>query len=26
VISISIVVGTYFGQLSAQLAAKWTKE
>ncbi|NOT85930.1 MAG: DUF1097 domain-containing protein [Methylococcaceae bacterium] len=25
VISISIVVGTYFGQLSAQLAAKWTK-
>jgi hypothetical protein len=26
VISISIVVGTYFGQLSGQLAAKWTKE
>ncbi|MGZ8191468.1 MAG: DUF1097 domain-containing protein [Methylococcaceae bacterium] len=26
VISISIVVGTYFGQFSAQLAAKWTKE
>jgi len=26
VISISIVVGTYFGQLSAQLAGKWTKE
>jgi hypothetical protein len=26
VISISIVVGTYFGQYSAQLAAKWTKE
>lgn len=25
VISISIVVGTYFGQFSAQLAAKWTK-
>lgn len=24
VISISIVVGTYFGQLSAQLAGKWT--
>ncbi len=26
VISISIVVGTYFGQFSAQLAAKWTEE
>ncbi len=26
VISISIVVGTYFGQFSGQLAAKWTKE
>lgn len=26
VISISIVVGTLFGQYSAQLAAKWTKE
>ena len=26
VISISIVVGTYFGQFSAQLAAKWTKQ
>lgn len=26
VISISIVVGTYLGQLSAQLAAKWTQE
>jgi hypothetical protein len=26
VISISIVVGTYLGQFSAQLAAKWTKE
>jgi len=26
VISISIVVGTYLGQLSGQLAAKWTKE
>lgn len=26
VISISIVIGTYFGQFSAQLAAKWTKE
>lgn len=26
VISISIVVGTFFGQFSAQLAAKWTKE
>lgn len=25
VISISIVVGTYFGQFSAQLAGKWTK-
>lgn len=25
VISISIVIGTYFGQLSGQLAAKWTK-
>jgi len=25
VISLSIVVGTYFGQFSAQLAAKWTK-
>ncbi len=26
VISISIVVGTYLGQLSGQLAANWTKE
>lgn len=26
VISISIVVGTYFGQFSGQLAAKWTKQ
>jgi len=26
VISASIVIGTYFGQFSAQLAAKWTKE
>lgn len=26
VISISFVVGTFFGQLSGQLAAKWTKE
>ncbi|MEQ1621165.1 MAG: DUF1097 domain-containing protein [Methylococcales bacterium] len=26
VISISIVVGTFFGQFSGQLAAKWTKE
>lgn len=26
VISTSIVIGTYFGQFSAQLAAKWTKE
>lgn len=26
VISLSIVIGTYFGQLSGQLAAKWTKE
>lgn len=26
VISVSIVIGTYFGQFSAQLAAKWTKE
>lgn len=26
VISISIVIGTYFGQFSGQLAAKWTKE
>jgi len=26
VISISFVVGTYFGQFSGQLAAKWTKE
>ncbi len=25
VISLSIVIGTYFGQFSAQLAAKWTK-
>lgn len=26
VISLSIVIGTYFGQFSGQLAAKWTKE
>jgi hypothetical protein len=26
VISISLVIGVYLGQFSAQLAAKWTKE